>query len=76
VRRTTSTFSIDVRFQHRFVAGRLQCSWGAASITAVGGDQDLGLGVLDAAAQGLGREATKDDVVGGADAGAGQHRDR
>ncbi len=47
----------------------------AAPVAAVGGDEDLGLGVVDAVAQGLGAEAAEDDRVDGADAGAGQHGD-
>ena len=54
--------------QHRFVAGRLQCRRRAAAVAAVRRDQHLGLGILDAAAQRLGREATEDHVMGGADA--------
>ncbi len=43
---------------------------------AVGGDQDLGLGVVDPVAQGVGREPAEDHAVGGADAGAGEHGHR
>ena len=48
----------------------------APPVAAVGGDQDLRPAVVDAARQGLGREAPEDDRVGRADAGAGEHRDR
>ena len=47
----------------------------AAAVAAVGGDDDPGLGVVDAVGERLGGEAAEDDRVRGADAGAGQHRD-
>src|SRR5690606_19091947 len=45
----------------------------APAVSAVGGDEQLGLGVDDAIAQRFGREAAKDDGVDRADAGAGEH---
>ena len=42
---------------------------------AVGGDEHLGLAVVDAVAQRVGGEGAEDDRVRGPDAGAGQHRD-
>jgi hypothetical protein len=42
---------------------------------AVGGDQHLRFGVVDPIGQRLGAEAAEHDAVGGADAGARQHRD-
>ena len=48
----------------------------AAAIAAVRRDEHLGATVVDAAAQGLGREATEDDRVGRPDPRARQHRDR
>ena len=47
----------------------------AAAIAAVGGDQHLGLAVLDPPGEGLGAEAAEDDRVRGADPGTGQRRD-
>ena len=47
----------------------------AAAVAAVGGDDELGLGVVDALAQALGAEAAEDHGVDGADARAGEHRD-
>ena len=48
----------------------------AAPVAAVGGDQDLRAAVVDAARQGLRREATEDDRVRRPDPRTGQHRDR
>lgn len=47
----------------------------AAALALVGGDDDLAAGVDDAVAQRVGREASKDDRVDGADARAGQEGD-
>ena len=47
----------------------------AAAIAAVGGDQDLGLAVLNAARERLGAETAEDHRVRRADAGTGQKRD-
>ena len=69
------TSVIDGRRRERLVGGRLQGEHVAAAVAAVGGDQHLGLGVVDAVAQRVGAEAAEHDAVGGADAGAGQHRD-
>ena len=48
----------------------------AAAIAPVGGNQHLGLGILQAVADGFGAEPAKDDAVRRADPGAGQHRNR
>ena len=48
----------------------------AAAVAAVGGDDELRLGVVDAVGQRLGGEAAEDDGVRRADAGAGEHGDR
>ena len=47
----------------------------AAAPAAVGGDDELGLAVVDAVLERLGAEAAEDDGVDGPDAGAGQHGD-
>ena len=47
----------------------------ALAAGAVDGDQRLRLGELHPLGDRLGREAAEDDVVGGADPGAGEHRD-
>ncbi len=47
----------------------------AAAVAAVGGDEQLGLGVVDPVAERLGAEAAEDHRVNGADARAGQHGD-
>ena len=47
----------------------------SASISAISRDQKPRLCVVDAIAQRFGAEAAKDDVVDGADPGAGEHRD-
>jgi hypothetical protein len=47
----------------------------AAAPRAVAGDDEGGLGVVDAVAHGLRREAAEDHRVRRADAGAGEHRD-
>ena len=70
--------------QHVFDAGRLfQCRVHihlqtgrlAAPVAAVGGDDELGLRVVDAVGERIGRETAEDDGVRSADAGAGEHRD-
>ena len=61
--------------RERLVHERLQGEVGAAPVAAVGRDDQLGLGVVDALAQALGAEAAKDHRVDGADARAGEHRD-
>ena len=73
-RRTTTTCSIVGVDADRLVGRRLQREHLAAAVAAVGGDQHLGLGVVDAVGQRLRREAAEHDAVRGADAGAGQHR--
>ena len=47
----------------------------AAAKALVGGDHHIGITVLDAAGERVGREAAEDDGMHGADARAGQHRD-
>lgn len=58
-----------------FVDGGFEGGGLAAAVAAVAGDDDLGVGVLDAGGERVGGEAAEDDGVGGADAGAGQHGD-
>src|SRR2546425_1001930 len=48
----------------------------AARPAAVGGDDQRRVRVVDALAHGVGGEPAEDHAVGGADPGAGQHRDR
>src|SRR5581483_11537924 len=60
---------------HRLVDRGLEGRRLAAPVAAVGGDDQLGVGVLDAGPEGLGGEAAEDDAVGGADPRAGQHGD-
>ncbi|MDH6225791.1 hypothetical protein M2169_002761 [Streptomyces sp. MJP52] len=59
----------------RLVHGGLEGGRLAAAPAAVGGDDHLGVGVLDAGGQRVGGEASEDHGVRGADAGTGQHRD-
>ena len=59
----------------RLVHEGLQGEVGAAPVAAVGRDDELGLGVVDALAQALRAEAAEDDRVNRADARAGEHRD-
>ena len=47
----------------------------AATPAAVGGDDDVGLGVVDPIDDGLGGKAAEDDRVRSADPGAGEHGD-
>ena len=61
------------RAGERLVGDRLERHDAAAAVAAVGGDQHLGLRVVDPVAQRLGAEAAEDDGVHRADAGAGQH---
>jgi hypothetical protein len=44
------------------------------AVATVGGDDELGLGVVHAIGERFGAEATEDDAMRGADPGAGQHR--
>ena len=60
----------------RLVGRRLEREHLAAPVAAVGGDQHLGLGVVDPVGERLRREAAEHDAVRRADAGAGEHRDR
>jgi hypothetical protein len=48
-----------------FVDLRLERADRAAAVAAVGGDDELGVGVGDAVVQGLGREPAEDDAVRG-----------
>ena len=59
----------------RVVDGGLERGRLAAPVAAVGGDDQLGVGVLDAGGERVRGEAAEDDRVRGADPGAGQHRD-
>ena len=60
----------------RLVDRRLERRRLAAPPAAVGGDDELGLGVVDPPGERLGREAAEDHRVRRADPGAGEHRDR
>ncbi len=60
----------------RLVGHLLERHDAAAAIAAVGRHQHLALRVVDAIAQRLAAEAAEDHAVHGADAGAGQHRNR
>ena len=73
-RTTTIVFSV-AEVAHLLVDGRLDRRRLALAAGAVDGDQRLRLGELHPLPHRLGREAAEDDVVEGADAGAGQHRD-
>jgi hypothetical protein len=64
------------RGRQRHVDDRLEQVGCAPAEAAVGGDDHLALGVVDAVGQGVGREPAEHHRVGGADAGAGQHGDR
>ena len=64
------------RVGQRLVGGRLEREHLAAAVSAVGGDQHLGLGVVDPVGERLGGEAAEHDAVRRADAGAGEHRHR
>ena len=75
VRSTTRTCSIDGGLRDRLVGVLLHRRGLAAAELAVGGDQQLGLGVLDAGLQRARREAAEDDAVRRAEPRAGQHRD-
>ena len=57
------------------VDGGLEGAGLAAPVAAVGGDDELGLAVVDALAEGVDGEPAEDDHVHGADAGAGEHGD-
>ena len=76
VRRTTSTCSIEGQSLQRLVGGRLERHDAALAPAAVGGDQHLALGVVDATRERLRREAAEHDRVRRADARAGQQRHR
>ena len=68
------TFSMDVA-PLTASSAPFQRDDGSAAIAAVGGDQHLGLRVVDPVAQRLGREAAEHDGVNGADPRAAEHRD-
>ena len=59
----------------RLVRGGLEVHGLAPAPAAVGGDEQLRLGVLDAALERLGAEAAEDDRVRGTQPGAREHRD-
>ena len=75
-RRTTTTSVIVGVDCKRLVGLRLQREHLAAPVAAVGGDQHLGLGVVDPVGERVRGEPAEHDAVRGADASAGQHRDR
>ncbi len=54
---------------------RLERGRAAAAVAAVGGDDELRLGVVDPAPQRVGAEPAEDDAVRGAEPGAGEHGD-
>ena len=58
------------------VGEALEWQHAAAPVAAIGGDEHRALRVVDAIAKGLRREAAKHHRVHGANACAGQHRDR
>ena len=60
----------------RFVGIALQGNYLAAAIAGVRGDEHLHLGIVDPVAQRFGGEPAEHDRVDGADARAGEHRDR
>ncbi|MNP22144.1 hypothetical protein D3C76_1148030 [compost metagenome] len=64
-----------VRVGERLVHVLLERDGATATQPLVGGDDDGGAGVDDAAGQGLRREAAEDDAVHGTDPGTGQHGD-
>ena len=66
----------DGRDLQRFVDVALQWDFPAAAHTLVGGDDDTGITIGDAAGQALRREAAEADRMDGADARAGEHRRR
>ena len=76
VRCTTTTSVIDGVSAERDVRRRLEQRGLAPAPAAVGGDEHLRLGVVDAVGQRVGREPAEHDRVGGADPGAGQQGHR
>ena len=64
------------RFQHRFIDGFLKLDGAPAAVAAIGGDDHLGLAVVDAVHKGRGAEAAEHNGVRGTNARASQHRDR
>ena len=60
---------------YRIVRVRLERDDLATPPGAVGGDQHLGLGIVDPVPQGFGAEAAEHDRMGSADPGAREHRD-
>ena len=73
---TTTAVTDGVRGRRPASTAGLSRAGAPAPVAAVGGDDDLGLGVVDPVDDRVGREAAEDARVGGADAGAGQHGDR
>ena len=74
VRLTTSTCLDAAGFLERRVDIGLQRHLAAAAQALVGGDDDRGFGVFDAAGERVGREAAEHDGMDRADPRAGQHR--
>jgi hypothetical protein len=66
-------FALGILERERIVHVLLEGHNGAAPETAVGGNDQLGLGILDAVRDGLRAEAAEDDRMHGADTGAGEH---
>ena len=73
VRRTTSTFSSPLQLLERLVGVLLERDRPAAAHALVGGDDELGVGVDDAAGEAVGREAAEHHRMHRADARARQH---
>ena len=77
VRRTTSTCCdrLAAPWPRASSTAGLSADALAAAVAAVGGDDQLGVAVLDPAGERVGGEAAEDHRVRRADPGAGQHRD-
>ena len=75
-RLTTTTCSMLGVVVARLVGGGLEREHLTAPVPAVGGDQHLRLGVVDAVAERLAGEPAEHDAVSGADPRAREHRDR
>ena len=73
VRRTTTTSVIDGVASSAASTLTFSPDGAPPPPTPVGGDHDLGLGVVDAVDERVGREPAEDHRVGGAEAGAGEH---
>ena len=75
VRRTTSTWRTEPARSSASSTAGLSADGRAPAVATVGGDDDRCLGVVDAGAEGLGREPAEDDRVRCPDPRAGEHRD-